>query len=67
MYKEVYSWRLLDELTEGKTIYCLDKKRKTVESITGMKVNGFLTLLNELKVEPRRFLLWEETEEENNG
>ena len=67
MYKEVYKWRLVEELERGKQIYCLDRKRKQCYLVNDMFVKGLIMILEQASTDPDRFYFWEEAEEEENG
>lgn len=66
MYKEVYKWRVIDELLKGKQIYCLDRNRKQCYLVNEMFVKGLVLILGQAETDPDRFYFWEDTTEEEN-
>ena len=62
MYKDVYRFLLFDEIKNGKTVYCLDRKMKDVVTINNVSVANALRIIKEAEEEPQRFEFWEEVD-----
>lgn len=71
-YKTIYHFLVLDEIKEGKSVYCLDRKAREVHCVNELTVNDTVAMLNADSTEPDRFEYWveeknEETEEGENA
>jgi len=67
-YKTIYHFLVLDEIKDGKTVYCLDRKEKQVYCVNELTVNDTVAMINANDTEPDRFEYWiEEKEEKENA
>ena len=65
IYKTIYSFSVLDEIEKGNTVYCLDRKNKSVHIINDVCVETALSLLRDAKEDKtERFEFWKV---DNNG
>lgn len=62
-FKEIYYFSVLDEIEDGKTVYCLDKELKVVKAINEVTVAEALKIIDLAKKESGRFAFWSETKE----
>ena len=64
-YKSIYHFEITEKVSEGKTVYYLDRKLHDCGIINNIKVEELTVILKEHKEESTRFDFWieEETEE----
>ena len=62
MYKDVHKFLLFDEIKNGKTVYCLDRKSREVHTVNELTVNDMVAILKGAEEEPQRFEFWEEVD-----
>lgn len=68
-YEEVYTYRLLETIKNGKTVYLLDKAEHTVCAANAITAERLAVLLDETDYKNSnrdRYFLWTVNEEENN-
>lgn len=65
MYREVFEWRVLEELKEGKSVFALDTKKNEVFDLEKQTIKSIFFLLNVAQKNENRiiFYKWEEDEE----
>ena len=65
-FKTVYHFSVMDEIEEGKTVYCLDRKNRLVLTINYMPLEDVLRVIRDAKDDDERFEFWKEIKE-NDG
>ena len=65
-FKTVYQFSVIDEIEEGETVYCLDKKDRCVFTVNDLSCENALGLLRDAKDDDERFEFWKEIKE-NDG
>lgn len=67
-YITIYSFCVIDEIKEGNTVYCLDKRNVSVHIMNDICMDVALTILKEAEEDSNRFAFWKkEKEEESDG
>ena len=67
-YITIYSFLVIDEIKEGNTVYCLDKKRKSVHIMNDICMDVALTILKDSEEDSNRFEFWKvEAKEESEN
>lgn len=67
-YITIYSFLVIDEIKEGNTVYCLDKRNVSVHIMNDICMDVALTILKEAEEDSNRFEFWmKEKEEESDG
>lgn len=64
MYKEIYEWRIFDELRKGERIFALDTKENKVFDLLNCTIKSVCELLETAEKNKNRiiFYAWEEDE-----
>lgn len=62
MYKEIFVWRVLEELKKGKSVFALDTKKNMVFDLESQTIKSILFLLDVAEKHENRiiFYYWEE-------
>lgn len=66
-YRSFSAYWVMDEVKNGKVVYVLDKKRKTVEVVNEMAFETATTLLKSASENSDRYEFWVEEEEETKN
>lgn len=68
-YIDVYHFQVLEEISEGKTVWVLDKADGGVTSVNDMTVTLAVDMINLANKQPDRVIFWreEEQKEENTN
>jgi sortase (surface protein transpeptidase) len=68
-YNNIYSWRVIDEVKRGESVYVLDKKEKKVYAVNDITLGFALRIIEEAEKDMSRFDFWMEstdTEDKSN-
>jgi sortase (surface protein transpeptidase) len=68
-YNNIYSWRVIDEVKRGESVYVLDKKEKEVYAVNDITLGFALRIIEEAEKDMSRFDFWMEstdTEDKSN-
>ena len=57
-YKEIYSWKVFDEIKEGKKVYAVDRMLVETFDVNSLDVDCFATLLARADIDKDRYLFW---------
>jgi urease gamma subunit len=63
-YKQIYSFLVLDNIRDGKTVYLLDRKARAVICVNDMCVSDLVEVIN-TEDTTGRFEFWHEEVSEN--
>ncbi len=63
-YNSIYSFYVIDQIKEGKTVYYLDRKLHDCGVVNKTTVEDLTTILKQCEEEPSRFDFWIEEETE---
>lgn len=61
-YRTVYHFSAMDEVEKGNTVYCLDKRKRTVYTINDLCLTTALRIIRDAKDDNDRFVFWKEIE-----
>lgn len=61
-YKELYSWRVIETIQDGKQVYCTDREKKEVFLLNTASAGRVLRIIN--NDENKRYEFWVESEGE---
>ena len=64
IYKTVYCFSVMDEVENGETVYCLDKKDRVVFTLNDLSFENALGLIRDAKEDDDRFEFWKEIKED---
>lgn len=65
-YITIYSFCVIDEIKEGNTVYCLDKRNVSVHIMNDICMDVALTILKEAEEDSGRFEFWKKAKEEES-
>lgn len=65
MYKSIYEFQVADKVKEGKSVYCCDKKRRTVSCMNIESMDFYANTIKEAAMDDSRFSFWIEEDGEN--
>ena len=65
-YITIYSFRVIDEIKEGNTVYCLDKRNVSVHIMNDICMDVALTIFKEAEKDLGRFEFWKKVTKEEN-
>lgn len=66
MYREIYTWNVMDEIEKGKLVCCSDWQKGENLFCNGMTVNDLIELLRSAKYDKSNRYHFYYYEEENN-
>lgn len=64
-YKDIYEFRVLDEIKAGAKVYCIDKYNREITSVEGLHLDEFFYLLDKAEQEAGRFEFYKIVESED--
>lgn len=65
-YVKIFTFDAMEKISEGKTVYVVDRKRREVFCVNEMTMGDFAEMVN-AKGDSGRLDFWYENEEETNG
>ena len=64
---ELYPFKVMDEIENGRTVYCIDKFSKNIISANDLKLNEFVDILNYNVRDNRYEFYYIDNDEEKDG
>ena len=65
-YITIYNFGVIDEIKEGNTVYCLDKRKVSVHIMNDICMDVALTILKEAEEDSGRFEFWKKVAKEES-
>lgn len=64
-FENVYSWSVIDEIKNGRLVYCLDREEQKVFCVNDIPVENYVAILKYCREEDtNRYLFWYENHNE---
>ena len=57
-YKDVYSYRIIDEIKNGKRVYAVDRKLAELFVVNSLEMDEFAILLHRAEADRDRYIFW---------
>ena len=57
-YKDVYSYRIIDEIKNGKRVYAVDRKLAELFVVNSLEMDEFAILLHRAEADSDRYIFW---------
>ena len=65
-YTTVYPWMVIDEIRQGKKIFVLDRKLKSISIVNDASIEDVVRAIDSADTERDRYEFWYEEEENEN-